>query len=108
MYNAKECSNYNTVELISHVGKVMLKILQTKLQQYVNREFPDIQAGFKKVKGDQRSNCQDSLDYEKARESRKNIYFCFTDYAKPLTVWIITNCEKFLNSWEYKTTLPIS
>ena len=51
MYNAKECSNYNTVELISHVGKVMLKILQTKLQQYVNREFPDIQAGFKKGRG---------------------------------------------------------
>ena len=108
MYNAKECSNYNTVELISHVGKVMLKILQTKLQQYVNREFPDIQAGFKKVKGDQRSNCQDSLDYEKARESRKNIYFCFTDYAKPLTVWITTNCGKFLKTQEYQTTLPAS
>ena len=67
MYNAKECSNYNTIELISHVGKVMPKILQTKLQQYVNWELPDVQAGFRKGKGDQRSNCQDSLAFSESK-----------------------------------------
>ena len=80
--NAKGCSNYHTVALISHASKVMLKILQAWLQQYVNRELPDVQAGFRKGRGttDQISNIP--WITEKAREFQKNIYFCFTDYAK--------------------------
>ena len=73
----------------------MLKILQARLQQYVNRELPDVQAGFRKGRGtrDQIANIRWIM--EKAREFQKNIYFCFIDYAKPLTVWITINCEKF-------------
>ena len=80
--NAKECSNYHTIALISHVSKVMLKILQARLQQYVNRELPDVQAGFRKDRGtrDQIANIRWIM--EKAREFQKNIYFCFIDYAK--------------------------
>ena len=80
--NAKECSNYCTVALISHAGKVMLKILQARLQQYVNRELPDVQAGFRKGRGtrDQIANIRWIID--KAREFQKNIWFCFIDYAK--------------------------
>ena len=80
--NAKECSNYHTIALISHASKVMLKILQARLQQYVNRELPDVQAGFRKGRGtrDQIANIHWIL--EKAREFQKNIYFCFIDYAK--------------------------
>ena len=80
--NAKECSNYLTIALISHASKVMLKILQARLQQYVNRELPNVQAGF--IKGrrtrDQIANIHWII--EKARELEKNIYFCFIDYAK--------------------------
>ena len=84
--NAKECSNYHTIALISHASKVMLKILQARLQQYVNRELPDLQAGFRKdrVTRDQIANIRWII--EKARECQKNIYFCFIDYGKPLTV----------------------
>ena len=80
--NAKECSNYRTVALISHASEVMLKILQARLQQYVNRELPDFQAGFRKGRGtrDQVANIRWIM--EKAREFQKNIYFCFIDYAK--------------------------
>ena len=80
--NAKECSNYRTIALISHASKVMLKILQTSLQQYVNRELPDVQGGFRKGRGtrDQIDNIRWII--EKAREFQKNIYFCFIDYAK--------------------------
>ena len=80
--NAKECSNYCTIALISHTSKVMLKILQARLQQYVNRELPDVQVGFKKGRGtrDQIANIQWII--KKAREFQKNIYFCFIDYAK--------------------------
>ena len=79
--NVKECSNYHTVVLISHTSKIMFKILQARLQQYVNRELPDIQAGFRKGRGtrDQIANIRWII--EKARVP-KNIYFCFTDYAK--------------------------
>ena len=77
--NAKECSNYHTVVLISHASKVMLKILQARLQQY---ELPDVQAGFRKGRGtrDQIANIRWIM--EKAREFQKNIYLCFIDYAK--------------------------
>ena len=80
--NAKECSNYCTITLISHISKVMLKILQVRLQQYVNRELPNVQAGFRKCRGirDQVANIR--WITEKAREFQKNIYFCFTDYTK--------------------------
>ena len=80
--NAEECSNYCTIALISHSSKVMLKILQARLQQYVNRELPDIQAGFRKGRGtrDQIANIRWII--EKAREFQKNICFCFIDYAK--------------------------
>ena len=77
--NAKECSNYHTIALISHASKVMLKILQAALQQYVNRELPDVQAGFRKGRGtrDQIANIRWIM--ETAREFQKNIYFCFID-----------------------------
>ena len=80
--NAKECSNYRTIALISHASKVMLKILQARLQQYVNHELPDVQAGFRKGRGtrDQIANIHRII--EKAREFQKNIYFCFVDCAK--------------------------
>ena len=80
--NAKECSNYHTITLISHASKVLLNILQASLQQYVNRELPDVQAGFRKGRGtsDQIANIRWII--EKAREFQKNIYFRFIDYAK--------------------------
>ena len=86
----------------------MLKILQARLQQYMNHELPDIQAGFRKGRGsrDQISNI--CWIIEKARDFQKNVYFCCIDYAKALTVWITTNCGKFFKRWEYQTTWPAS
>ena len=80
--NAKECSNYCTIALISHASNVMLKILQARLQQYMNHELPDVQAGFRKGRGtrDQIANIRWII--KKAREFQKNIYFCFIEYAK--------------------------
>ena len=81
--NAKECSNYHTIVLISHASKVMLKILQTRLQQFVNCELPDVQAGFKKAEEPEiKLPTWIGWIMEKAREFQKNIYFCFIDYAK--------------------------
>ena len=80
--NAKECSNYRTIALISHASKVMLKILQARLQQYVNRELPDVQAGFRKGRGTRDQIASIRWIMEKARGFQKNIYFCFIDYAK--------------------------
>ena len=91
--NAKECSNYPTIALISHASKVMLKILQASLQQHVNRELSNVQAGFRKGRGT-RSIASIRWIMEKAREFQKNIYFCFIDYAKAF-VWITINCGKF-------------
>ena len=93
--NAKECSNYRTIALIAHASKVMLKILQARLQQYVNRELPDVQAGFKKGRGtrDQIANIRWIM--EKARESRKTSTSALLTMPKPLTVWITINCGKF-------------
>ena len=73
--NAKECSNYHTIELISHAGKVMLKILQARLQQYVNHELPDVQAGFRKGKGNRNQIANISWIIEKAREFQKKHLF---------------------------------
>ena len=81
----------------------MLKILQARLQQYVNRELPDVQAGFRKGRGTRDQIANICWITKKAREFQKNIYFCFIDYAKAF-VWITTNCEKFLKRWEYQTT----
>ena len=80
--NAKECSHYCTIALISHASKVMLKILQARLQQYVNCELPDVQAGFKKGRGTRHQIANIHWIVEKAREFQKNIYFCLVDYAK--------------------------
>ena len=80
--NAKECSNYRTIALISHSRKVMLKILQARLQQYVNRELPDVQGDFRQGRGTRGQIANVPLIIKKAREFQKNIYFCFIDYAK--------------------------
>ena len=80
--NPKECSNYHTIALISHTSKVMLKILQARLQQHVNRELPDVQAGFRKGRGTRNQTANIRWIIRKAREFQKNIYFCFIDYAK--------------------------
>ena len=80
--NAKECPNYRTIALISHASKVMLKILQARLQQYVNCEIPDVQAGFRKGRGTRDQIANIHWVIEKAREFQKNIYFCLIDYAK--------------------------
>ena len=89
--NAKECANYYTIALISHTTNVMLKILQARLQQYMNRELPDVQAGFRKGRGTRDKIANIRWIIKKAREFQKNIYFCFIDYAKALTVWITIN-----------------
>ena len=80
--NAKECSNYCTIALISHVSKVMLKILPVRLQQYINHELPDVQTGFRKGRGTRDQIANICWIIEKAREFQKNIYFCFIDYTK--------------------------
>ena len=80
--NAKECSNYCTIALISHSSKVRLKILQARLQQYMNRELPDVQAGFRKGRGTRDQIANIHWIIQKAREFQKDIYFCFIDYAK--------------------------
>ena len=80
--NPKECLNYHTNALISHASKVMLKILQAKLQQYVNRELPDVQAGFRKGRGTRNQITNICWIIENSKEFQKNIYFCFIDYAK--------------------------
>ena len=105
--NAKECSNYCTIVLISHTSKVILKILQARLQQYVNHELSDVQAGFRKDRGarDQIANIR--WITEKPREFQKNIYFCFIDCAKAFA-WMTTNYGKFFKTCEYQTTWPAS
>ena len=85
----------------------MLKILQPRLQQYVNCELLDVQAGFRKGRGTRDQIANMHWIIKTARESQKNIYFCFIDYINTF-VWITTNCEKFLKRWKYKTTLSSS
>ena len=91
--NAKECSNYHTIALISHASKVMLKILQARRQQYMNCELPDVQAGFRK--GNQRSNCKHLLDRQKSKRVPETSTSALLTMPKPLTVWITRNCGKF-------------
>ena len=99
--------HYHTITLISHTSRVMLKILQARLQQYVNRELPDVPAGFRKGRGtrDQIANIHQIIEKE---SSRKTSTSASLTTLKPLTVWLKTNCEKFFKRWEYETTLPAS
>ena len=92
----------------SHTLVKMLKILQARPQQYVNRELPDVQAGFRKGRGTRDQIANICWIIEKAREFQKNMYFCFIDLTKPLTVWITIYCGKFFKRWEYQTTWPAS
>ena len=92
--NAKECSNYHTIALISHASKVMLKILRARLQKYVNREIPDVQAGFRKGRGTRDQIANICWILETARKFQKKTYFYCLDYTK-VFVWITTNCGKF-------------
>ena len=94
--NAKEWSNFHTIAFISHASKVMLKILQARLQQYVNREIPDVQAGFRKVRGTRNQIANIRWIIKKAREfQRKTSTYVLLTVPKPLTVWITINCGKF-------------
>ena len=102
--NAKECSNYRTIALISHASKVMLKILQARFQQYMNHELPDVQAGFRKGRGTRDQIANIHWVMEKAREFQKTFISALLTMPKPLTVWITINCGKFGKRWEYQTT----
>ena len=93
--NAKECSNYHTIALISHASKVMLKILQARLQQYVNHELPDVQAGFRKGRGTRDQIANICWIMEKSKSSRKTSISALLTMPNPLTVWITINCGKF-------------
>jgi len=104
----KECSNYCTIILISHTSKVMFKILQARLQQYMNCEFPDIQAGFTKGRGTRDQIANICWITEKAREFQKTSTSASLTKLKPLTEWITKNCGKFWKRREYKATLPDS
>ena len=96
------------VTFISHASKVMFKIHQVRLQQYINQELPDVQTGFRKGKGTRDQTANICWIIEKAREFQKNIYFASLTMWKPLTVWITTNCGKFFMRWKYQTTLLVS
>ena len=87
--------NCTHLTLAAHISKVMLKILQARLQQYMNHELSDVQAGFRKGRGTRDQIANIHWIMEKAREFHKSIYFCFIDLPKPLTVWITINCGKF-------------
>ena len=106
--NAKECSNYHTIALISHASKVILNILQARLQQYMNHELPDVKAGFRKGRGTRDQIANICWIIEKAREFQKKFISALLTMPNPLTVWITTNWGKFLKRWEYQTTWPAS
>ena len=93
--NAKECSNYHTIAPISHASKVMLKILQARLQQYINWELPDVQAGFSKGRGSRDQIANILWIITKARELQKNILICFIDYAKAF------DCVEHKKLWKF-------
>ena len=102
--NAKECSNYYTIALISHTSKVMLKIFQARLQQHVNYHLPDVQAGFRKGRGTRDQIVNIHWNIEKAREFQKTSISALLTMPKPLTVWITTNCGTFWKRWENQAT----
>ena len=102
--NAKECSIYCTIALISHTRKVMLKIFQVRLQQYMNHELPGVQARFKKGRGTRDQIANICWIIKKARQFQRNIFSALLINPKPLTEWITTYCGKFFKRWEYQTT----
>ena len=102
--NAKECSNCRTIALISHASKVMLKILQARLQQYMNRELPDVRAGLEKAEEPEIKLPRSTGSPKKQESSRKTSISALLTMPKPLTVWSTTDCGKFLRRCEYQTT----
>ena len=106
-WETQESSNYRTIALISHASKVMLKILKAILQQYVNCELPDVQAGFRKGRRTRDQIANICRIMEKAREFQKKTSISAL-LTMPLTVWITINCGKFWKRWEYQTTWPAS
>ena len=106
--NAKECSNYHTIALISHASKVMLKILQARLQQYLNRELPDVQLVLEKAEEPEIKLPTSVGSLKKQESSRKTSISALLTMPKPLTVWITINCGKFWKRWEYQTTWSAS
>ena len=103
----RECKrmlSYCTVAPISHASKAMLKILQGRLQQYMNHELPYVQDGFRKGRGTRDQIANIHWIIEKAREFQKKTYYCFIDYAKAFDCVVTTNCGKFFKRWEYQTT----
>ena len=104
--NAKECSNYCTVALISHASKVILKILQARLQQYVNHEPPDVQADLAKAEEPEIKFPTSTGSSKEQESSRKTSIFALLTIPKTLTLWITTNCGQFFKRWEYQTTWP--
>ena len=107
--NSKDCSNYRTIAVDSHASNIMLKILQARLQQYVNHELPDVKAGFRKGGGtrDQIANIHWIMEKKQESSGKASISSLLT-MPKPLTVWITINCGKFWKRWEYQTTWPAS
>ena len=101
--NANECSNYCTIALILHASKTMLKILQARLQQYMNCELPDVQAGLEKAEKPEIKLPTFAESLKKQENSRK--ISALLTMPKPFTMWITTNCGKFLKIWEYQTTM---
>ena len=106
--NAKECSNYHTTVLISHVSKVMVKILQVSLQQYVNQEIPDVHSRLEKAEEPEIKLSTSAVSLKKQERSRKTSISGLLTIPKPLTVWITINCENFFKRWEYQTTWSAS
>ena len=100
--NAKECSNYHTIALISHANKVTVKILQARLQQYVNHELAEVQAGFRKGRGTRDQIANICWIIEKARKFQENIYFCFIDYAKAF------DCVDYNTLWKILQEMDIT
>ena len=105
--NAKECSDYHTIALILHASKVMLKILQARLQQYVNCELPEVLSGLVKAE-EPEIKLPTSVGSQKKQESSRRTSTALLTKLKSLTVWITINCGKFWKRWEYKNTWPAS
>ena len=101
--NAEECSNYCTIALVLHTSKVMLKIPQPRLQQYMNHEHPDVQAGFKRAEEPEIKLPTSAGSSKKQESSRKTSISALLTMPKPLTVWITINCRKFCKRWELQT-----
>ena len=106
--NDKECSNYHTIALISHTSKVMLKILQVRLQKYVNYELLMFKLVLEKAEEPEIKLPASAGSWKKQESFRKTSTSALLTTLKPLTLWIATNCGKFFKEWEYQTTLPVS